>query len=481
MRKENDFLGEKSIEINALYGINSVRAVENFPYYDIVRKEWYRAIGLVKKACYITYHDFKKATLSKLDESSLPFDFIDDIIIEKMIEAAHEVSEGLYFNDYIVPNLQGGAGTSMNMNVNEIIANLTLQKIGKKKGEYQYVSPFSETNIYQSTNDVIPTALKIATMNLLLILEQKINNLRFAVEAKERQYSNVLRIAYTQLQQAVPSSYGKLFSTYNDALSRDWWRISKSLERIKTVNLGGSAIGTSMAVPTFFVMNVVKNLRNLTNLPINSGENLSDATNNLDCFVEVHAILKAHAVNLEKISNDIRLLASDIHGVKELTIPARQTGSSIMPGKVNPVIVEFIICSAHKIYSNDVLISSLVSRGDLDLNAYLPTIGYSVLESIEILIGADIALKENLFDDLKVNSSVSETQLYHSPAITTALSPYIGYEKASKLAAEMKKNDCDVFVANNSLCVIDNEKLKKILQAENLLKSGFSIYDIIRK
>ena len=191
------------------------------------------------------------------------------------------------------------------------------------------------------------------------------------------------------MQEAVPSTFGRLFSSYSDALSRDWWRVSKCLERIKVVNLGGSAIGTSVAVPKYFVSEVVARLQQLSGLPVTRGENLSDATSNLDPFVEVHGILKAHAVNLEKMVSDLRLLASDVYGTHSLTIPKKQVGSSIMPGKVNPVIPEYVISCAHRVYSNDQLIAGLSAQGCLELNAYLPVIGHAMLESLKLLISAD--------------------------------------------------------------------------------------------
>ena len=289
----------------------------------------------------------------------------------------------------------------------------------------------------------------------------------------------MLRIAYTQMQEAVPSSYGKLFSTYNEALSRDWWRVSKCFERIKVVNLGGSAVGTGIAVPRFFIMEVVSNLQKITNLPVTRSENLPDATNNLDSLVEVHAILKAHAVNLEKMTSDLRLLASDITISNELSIPQKQVGSSIMPGKVNPVIVEFVISAAQKIYANDMLISSLSARGCLDLNAYLPVIGNAMLESLHLLIACDKTITENIFDNLNINAHIAEERLFKSPAITTALSPYIGYNKASEIAKLMKKENINVFEANDILQLIATDKLKEILKPDNLLKTGYSINDLL--
>jgi aspartate ammonia-lyase len=479
MRIEKDFLGEKSIPKDVLYGIHSARAVENFPDKTIFPIEWYKAVGLTKLACYLTYKKFKIAAISKLSNSKSSLIFIDDEIIEQLILSAREVSNGVYYESFIVPAIQGGAGTSINMNVNEIIANSALMRIGKKCGEYSIIDPVEQANIYQSTNDVIPTSLTLSVIILLSDLEENINKLRSSIEQLEVKNRDILRIAYTQMQEAVPSSYGKLFSTYSDALSRDWWRVSKCFERIKTVNLGGSAIGTSLTVPRFFVMEVVNTLQLLTSLPLTRGENLSDATNNVDKFVEVHAILKAHAVNLEKIVSDLRLLSSDLVIPKDIVIPNRQVGSSIMPGKINPVIPEFVISIAHKVYSNDLLITSLAGLGCLDLNAYIPTIGYSIIESIKLLIAADKSLKENLIDGLQVNIKTSEDKIMKSSSITTALLPFIGYHNASLLAKEMKSNDLTIFEANLKLKLINEQKLIDLLKPQNLLKSGFSLNDLV--
>ncbi|MFO7828110.1 MAG: lyase family protein, partial [Bacteroidales bacterium] len=311
-RTEKDFLGEKKIPKDALYGIHSLRAKENFPDNSPFSLEWYKAVGLTKLACYLTYDKFKNASTQKYSDIDLPINLFEKKIIDALIESAEEVSEGKYYDHFIVPAIQGGAGTSINMNVNEIIANVSLKKLGKNAGNYQTIDPIEHANIYQSTNDVIPTSLKVAAIKLLVDLEEKINELRTDIEALENKNRNKLRIGYTQMQEAVPSSFGMLFSSYNEALSRDWWRVSKCFERIKIVNLGGSAIGTGIAVPRFFIMEAVATLQKLTNLPITRSENMPDATSNLDSLVEVHAILKAHAVNLEKMASDIRLLSSDL-------------------------------------------------------------------------------------------------------------------------------------------------------------------------
>jgi aspartate ammonia-lyase len=478
-RTENDSLGSMQVPANVLYGIHSLRAQENFPDHTPFHLEWFKAMGSVKLACYQAYRSFSAAVSERKSGSELPFSLLDNKVLEALETAATEISDGKYFSSFIVPAISGGAGTSINMNVNEIITNVALLKLGFAPGTYDRIDPIESANIYQSTNDVVPTALKVAIMQLLGDLESSINSLRQKIEITEGKYRNELRIAYTQMQEAVPSSYGMLFSTYSEALSRDWWRVSKCFERIKIVNLGGSAVGTGLAVPKFFIMEVVPALQKLTGLPLTRSENLSDATNNLDSFVEVHAILKAHAVNLEKMVSDIRLLSSDVAGMHNVKIPQRQVGSSIMPGKVNPVIPEFVISAAHKIYSNDMLISSLSAQGCLDLNAYLPVIGHALLESIKLLIAADNTVGDNLITGLTISSGSGASRLFKSPAITTALSPLIGYRKAVLLSKEMKSSGCDVFEANKTLKLIDEEKLKNVLKPENLLKTGFTLNDLI--
>ena len=481
MRTESDFIGQRDIPKDALWGIHSLRAKENFPDQTTFHKEWFMAIGIVKQACYQTYSSFLKAIHDKFPNEQFPFQLIESQLIEELENVAIEINQGKYFEHFIVPAIQGGAGTSINMNVNEIISNRTLQKIGKSTGSYQDIDPFEHANIFQSTNDVIPTALKIATIRLLQELEESINSLRMDVEKTESKYRNILRQGYTQMQAAVPSSYDKLFSTYNNALSRDWWRVSKCFERIKEVNLGGGAIGTGLSIPRFFIMEVVPNLQKLTGLPITRSENLSDATANLDSFVEVHATLKAHAVNLEKMVSDLRLLASDLFQGKEVYLPQKQVGSSIMPGKINPVIPEFVISVAHRVYANDVMISNLSGQGCLELNAYLPSIGHALLDSIKLLIAANKSLSENLFRELEIIPNTLKNGILNNPSVATALSPYIGYHQAAKLAKEMRTNSISIHKANAKLNLISEKLLNKLTQPEELLKMGFRIKETLNK
>jgi len=478
-RTEFDFLGKVQIPKKALYGINAFRARENFPSDQVFHPEWYSSMGEVKLACYRACKSFLRAKSNAYPEQGLSLSLPELDVLEAMERAAIKISQGLLRDQFIVPAIQGGAGTAINMNINEIIANAALVEMGKTPGSYKVVDPFEDANIFQSTNDVVPTALRLATIRLLGELEKAINALRAKVEQLEKNNRSVIRSAYTQMQQAVPSSYGLLFSAYSEALSRDWWRVSKAFERIKVVNLGGGAVGTGIATPRYFIMEVVGELQKLTGLPVSRSENLVDTTQNLDAFVEVHAILKANAVNLEKMASDMRLLASDICGGHEISIPTRQTGSSIMPGKVNPVIPEFVISSVHKIYANDILITSLCGQSSLDLNAYLPMIGHALIESLKMLINACVSIGERMFDDLEVNADNAYRNILSSPVITTALLPYIGYRKSTVMAAYMRENHCSVTEANSKLKIINDVLLSSVLKPENLLKLGFSLKDIV--
>ncbi|MDQ1769772.1 aspartate ammonia-lyase [Labilibaculum sp. A4] len=481
MRTESDFIGQREIPKDALWGIHSLRAKENFPDQTTFHKEWFMAIGIVKQACYQTYSSFLKAIQDKFPNEEFPFQLIESNLIEELEKVSIEINAGKHFEHFIIPAIQGGAGTSINMNVNEIISNRALQNIGKPAGSYHDIDPFEHANVFQSTNDVIPTSLKVTCIRLLQELEESINTLRMEVEKTESKYRNVLRQAYTQMQAAVPSSYDKLFSTYNNALSRDWWRISKCFERIKEVNLGGGAIGTGLSIPRFFIMEVVPNLQKLTGLPITRSENLSDATANQDSFVEVHATLKAHAVNLEKMVSDLRLLGSDLFVNREVYLPQKQVGSSIMPGKINPVIPEFVISVAHKVYANDLMISNLSGQGCLELNAYLPSIGHALIDSIKLLIAANNSLIRNLFRELEIKTNPLEESILKNPSVATALSPYIGYHQASNLAKEMKTNQISIREANAKLNLVTAELLNKLIQPEELLKMGFRIGETLNR
>jgi len=470
MRIEKDLLGELNIEDTALYGIHSLRAKANFPYAMPFPIIWYKNIALIKKAYYLTYKVFKAKALKKY--SSTKIKFIEDNIIDALISAADELIKEEHFNHFIVSGISGGAGTSINLNINEIITNRALELLKVKPGSYDIIDPIEAANIYQSTNDVIPSALKISIITLLKELEISILDLSKVFETKEQEFKNILRISYTETKEATPSTYGRLFSTYSEAFTRDWWRISKGFERIKTLNLGAGASGSGLSIPQFFIYEVYNVLKELTKLPIARADNLNDNTTNLDSLVEVHSIIKVIAVNFEKVSADLRLLSSDL--AKKISIAPLQTGSSIMPNKVNPVMFEYAISIAHKIYSNDSLIASLAAQGSLDLNPYLPIIGLSFIESIDLLINLSNVFK-NTVESIKV---LTPDNIYKSLSIATSLLPYLGYNKSKELSKYMEINSVDIFTANDALNIIDKQKLKDILKPENLLSLGFKLSDL---
>ena len=478
MRKESDFLGSVDIPDDVLYGIHSLRAQNNFPHRQDFDLQWFQAMGQVKLAVFRAYEKFLQKGSKKFDLSKFYFNRMSSQALDALKEAASEISQGKYFESFIVPAISGGAGTSINMNMNEILANVALIKMDKRPGDYQQIDPLNDANIFQSTNDVVPTALKVAVMGQLQALEKSLNNLRQEIEKKEQQYRDLPRVAYTQLQAAVPSTFGRLFSNYQEMLSRDWWRISKSFERIKVVNLGGSAVGTGLTVPQFMIFEMVEQLKELTSLPVCRGENLTDATSNLDSLVEVHAILKAHAVNLEKMSSDLRLLASELCRQQLVTLPPVQAGSSIMPHKVNPVIAEYVISCCHRIYANDQTIASLCAQGALDLNAYLPVIGHAMLESLHLMISCNQTLADNMIKGLMIDEKKAQSDLLTSPTITTALIPYIGYQKATEIAGLMRAQNLNIYQAAEQLQILSTQILEQILAPSELIKMGYSLSEI---
>ena len=476
MRLEQDSLGTLEIPSDAYFGIHSQRAVNNFPNNDKFSLDWYKAIGLIKKVYYLAWMEFNKESTIKYPSTVLHFKNISAKEITALIQSAQEIYEGKWFDHFVVGAITGGAGTSINMNINEIIANRALEILKQPLGNYSLIHPLDHANIFQSTNDVIPSALKLATMWKLAELSAQIDKVKQKIEMLEKSFNNCIRIAYTQMQEAVPSTWGRFFSNYSDALSRDWWRVSKCEERIKQINLGGSAIGTGLTVPRFIIVSIFEILKGLTNLPLHRSENMCDTTSNLDTIVEVHAILKAHTVNLEKLANDLRLISSDLFKHQAFRLSPVQEGSSIMPGKYNPVICEYIISICHKVRSNDQLISNMAGLGVLDLNAYLPIIGHALLESLNLLIIANLSLSNNLLN--KIIKTDDDHDYLKSPVIVTALIPHIGHAKAAKLMNFMKENQTDVLKANAILKLLPDQVITALLTPSKLTSLGFRLKDL---
>lgn len=451
MRKEHDILGTVEISDDFLAGIHTKRAMENFAVSGYkIDKDFIKSYGLVKLACI--------KTISELND--LPCEKANAIA-----KACEEMVSGKLDKYIEVDALQGGAGTSLNMNVNEILANRALEILGKTKGSYDFVSPLSDINKYQSTNDTYPTALKIASIFKFRELEKSVIELQEALQEKEKEFAQIVKIGRTELSDAVLTTLGREFSAYAEAISRDRWRIYKCEERLRVVNIGGTAIGTGLGAPKKYIFKVIENLRDLTGIGLARAENLIENTQNADVFSEVSGILKAHATNLIKISNDLRLLSS----YEEINLPPVQAGSSIMPGKVNPVIAEMVNQIGLKIIGNDVIISTATALGQLELNHNMPLIAFTMLESLNLLIKTNQIFAQKCIKGITANEEKLETELQSSTAILTALLPKLGYEKLSEISNAVKDSKISVkqYILKNKL--LTQEEFEYLISAEYVL------------
>jgi aspartate ammonia-lyase len=460
-RTETDFLGSKQIPAGALWGIHTARAVENFPISGrMIHSELIKAFGEVKLACAQTNIQLGFWKENPEKQSA----------IEK---ACFEMSQGLLDEHILVDALQGGAGTSTNMNVNEVIANRALVILGNPPGSYEIISPLDDINLHQSTNDTYPTSLKIAAIRLLRELEQSVLTLQESFQQKEKEFAHVVKIGRTQLQDAVLTTLGREMSAYAEAFNRDRWRIYKCEERLRVVNLGGTAIGTGLGAPKQFIFRVVDRLRENTNIGLARAENLIDGTQNTDVFAEVSGILKAHATNLLKISNDIRLLSSGPDaGFGEINLPAKQAGSSIMPGKVNPVIPEAVAQIAIRVMGNDQVIAHACSAGNLELNQFMPLIADIFLECLTLLNHANLVFREHCISGITANESVCKRNVENSTATITALIPIIGYEKASLIAKMAKDEFISIKDAAIKSSFISEKEYNEIISPEAVCRLG---------
>ncbi|KGG81291.1 aspartate ammonia-lyase [Caloranaerobacter azorensis H53214] len=458
-RVEKDFLGECRIENDRYYGINTKRALENFKLKSkTVNLKLIREIALIKKAAAIVNKRLNR----------LPDDKADAII-----KASEEVIEGKFDDEFKLSALQGGAGTSTNMNVNEVIANRAIEILGGKKGDYSIIHPLNHVNMSQSTNDVYPTALRIAAIHMIRKLSNSLADLQEALQIKENEFSEIIKLGRTQLMDALPMMVGQEFGAYAKAIARDRWRIYKVEERLRQINLGGTAIGTGMNAPLKFVFMITDVIQDLTKLGLARTEFPIDITQNADVFVEVSGLLKACSVNLLKISNDLRLLNSGPKGgIGEIELPMMQAGSSIMPGKVNPVIPEMVAQVAMKVIANDYAITMASSSGQLELNAFIPLIAESLLESLELLNDAVVLFREKCIEGIKVNEKRCKENLEKSTVLVTALVHHIGYDKASEIAKKALENDKtirEVLIEEN---ILSEDEIDKILNPYQVTKPG---------
>ncbi len=458
-RTETDFLGEKSVPAAAYYGIHTVRALENFAVSrQTVHPELIRAIATVKQAA---------------AETNMHLGLLDSRVGSAIFQAAGEIAEGRFADQFPLDALQGGAGTSTNMNVNEVIANRACELLGSSKGDYAVVHPLDQVNLSQSTNDVYPTALRVAAIRLLQGLAEACAQLQGALQKKEAEFAGVLKLGRTEMQDAVPVTLGQEFAAWAEAIARDRWRLYKVEERLREVNLGGTAVGTGLNAERKYVFGVVERLRSLTGIGLARDENMIDTTQNADVFVEVSGLLKACATTLIKISNDLRILSSGPRGgFGEIRLPDLQAGSSIMPGKVNPVMPELLAQVAYQTIARDLAITLAAQGGQLELNAFLPLVAANLLPAMEELTGAMKLFAERCVSGIEANSERCRFHLENSVALVTALAPLIGYDRAASLAKQALQTDSSVKKSLLDSGLFTAEELDTLLRPEALTRPG---------
>ena len=450
MRLERDILGEKSIPDDCYYGINTVRACENFALSGImVHPMLITALATVKRCC---------------AEANGELGLLDKNKAQAISQAAGEVISGAFRDQFPVDAFQGGAGTSTNLNINEVLANRALEILGYEKGRYDIIHPINDVNRHQSTNDVYPTALRVAAIWLLKELSDSCANLQASLQEKEQAFANVIKIGRTELQDAVPIMLGQEFGAYAQAIARDRWRIYKVEERLRQVNLGGTAVGTGINADKKYVFLVNDKLKETAHIGIARAEDLIDATQNADVFVEVSGLIKALAVNLAKIAQDLRLLSSGPRcGFGEINLPDLQAGSSIMPGKVNPVIPEAVNQVAFQVMSGDLAITLAAQAGQLELNAFLPLIAHHLLGNLALLIKTVTMFSEKCISGITANQERCRELLDDSLAVATALVPMIGYDAASIIAHQAKEQNKTVAEVARASGLLSEESLARLL------------------
>ena len=449
-RIEKDLLGEVLIDDDALYGIQSLRAKENFPIVRRGMDELFIAnICKVKKAAAIVNRDSGALSKEKGDA---------------IIKACDKVIEGGYYDEFIVDLLQGGAGTSANMNANEVIANLAIIELGGKPGDYKLVHPIDDVNMHQSTNDVIPTAARITVLDKSITLLETLEYLRDALLEKSEEYKDVNKIGRTQLQDAVPMKAGQEFRSYASMINRAIEKISVSLITMYRVNLGATAIGSGINTTKAYRENIVKVLSEVCGKELKVFEDLYDGTQNADDFASVSSEIKVCALSLSKLANDIRLLSSGpMTGIRELDLPDRQSGSSIMPGKVNPVIAEALNQAMFLVAGNDLTVMMAAEAGQLELNAFLPVLLFQLFEEIDVLNNSVRTFADNCIKGIIVIKDRCESNYERSLSVATALNPLIGYDKAAQLVKESLKSGRTIFELAKEVYGIEKEEIEKRL------------------
>ncbi len=458
-RKEHDLLGQRDVPYEFYYGIQTLRALENFNISGISINHFpdlITALAQVKLAAAKANHDL----------GSLPDDIADAVI-----RACEEIIEGRMHTHFVVDMIQGGAGTSTNMNANEVIANRALEIMGYEKGDYVHCHPNNHVNLAQSTNDVYPTSIGIAFVKSNEKLVEVLSDLIISFRRKANEFSRIIKMGRTQLQDAVPMTLGQEFESYADTLEEEVERLNHNASLFYEVNLGGTAIGTGINANNKYRELAVGYLRQITGVPVRLAANLVEATSDTGALVIFSSAVKRLAVKLSKICNDLRLLSSGPRaGLNEINLPKMQPGSSIMPGKVNPVIPEVVNQIAFKVFGNDLTVTFAAEAGQLELNVMEPVIAQSIFESMEMLKNGMVTLRHRCIDGITANEKVCRSMVENSIGLVTALGPELGYETCSSLAKEALENDRSLYELVLEKKLLTKDKLDKILAPENMVK-----------
>ncbi len=458
-RLEHDLIGDKEVPAHCYYGIQTLRALENFPITGIPigkTPELIRALAFVKKA----------AALANLELGQIPGD-----LAKPICAACDEIIAGELHDHFVVDVFQGGAGTSTNMNANEVIANRALELMGYGKGEYQYCHPNNHINCSQSTNDVYPTAFRLALHAEIKKLMKKMHKLQQGFALKGLEFSDVIKMGRTQLQDAVPMTLGQEFSAYATTIGEDIARLHETHNLVHEINLGATAIGTGINAPAGYTRIVTEQLRTLTGIPLETSANLVEATWDTGAYMQISGVLKRFAVKLSKICNDLRLLSSGPRaGLNEINLPRLQPGSSIMPGKVNPVIPEVVNQIAYQVIGADLTITMASENGQLELNVMEPVIAYNLFQSLELLGRACTVLNEKCIAGISANRQRCREMVESSIGLVTALNPYIGYENSSAIAKEALETERSIYELVLERNLLTKERLDELLTAEKMAR-----------
>lgn len=460
-RIENDSLGIKEVPADAYYGVQTVRAQENFPITGIpVHIELVLALAEVKKA----------AALSNMHTGMLA-----EPIGKAIVAAAEEVIRGEHLENFIVDSIQGGAGTSINMNMNEVLANRALEMMGREKGDYEYCSPNTHVNMSQSTNDTIPTALKIASFRMTEELTQTMTTLKREFTNKENEFHDVLKMGRTHLQDAVPIRLGQEFGAYSEMVGRDIRRITEAAQEMLTINLGATAVGTGLNAKPEYIEKVAVQLSTQLGMKLGVAKSLVDGTQNTDAYTTLSGALKVSTINLSKICNDIRLMASGpMTGLQEISLPARQPGSSIMPGKVNPVMVEVVNQVAFQVTGNDLSICMASEAGQFELNVMEPVIIFNLLQSLKIMKNGLDVFTRYAISGIEANVQRCRQYVEESYGIITALNPHLGYETAAKVVKQARETGLTIIEICIAHELLTEKELKAILDPAEMTTPGIA-------